>query len=149
MALGLLVTIGLWWTYFDRFAGVAEERLREHDDPVLAAADGYSYLHLAIVAGIIVFAVGVKETIHDVDHALTDAGRLALCGGLALYLLGCAGFWLRMTGSVARAKLATVAGVTVLFAVGGGLSGLWVMAFCAVLLVALCTVETLAADEPS
>jgi low temperature requirement protein LtrA len=147
VALGLLVTIGLWWTYFDRFAAAAEARLRDHDDPVLAAADGYSYLHLVIVAGIIVFAVGVKVTIHDVDHALTDAGRLALCGGLALYLLGCAGFWLRMTGSLARAKLATVAGLLVLFAVGRGLSGLWVMAVCALLLVALCTVETLAVEQ--
>jgi low temperature requirement protein LtrA len=42
VALGLLATIGLWWTYFDRFASAAESRLRDHDDPVLAAADGYS-----------------------------------------------------------------------------------------------------------
>ena len=51
-----------------------------------------------------------------------------------------------MAGSVARAKLVAVAGLVVLFAVGGGLSGLWVMAFSAALLVALCTVETLAAE---
>ena len=69
VALGLLVTIGLWWTYFDRFADAAEARLRDHDDPVLAAADGYSYLHLVIVAGIIVFAVGMKVTIHDLGRA--------------------------------------------------------------------------------
>src|SRR4051794_7731550 len=51
-------TIGLWWTYFDVAAGEAEDRLRGHDDPVLAAADSYSYLHLVIVAGVIVFAGG-------------------------------------------------------------------------------------------
>src|SRR5881227_2366146 len=39
VALGLLCTIALWWTYFDRLASTAEERLRSHDDPVLAAAD--------------------------------------------------------------------------------------------------------------
>src|SRR3954451_3382556 len=66
VALGLLITVGLWWTYFDRFAATAEERLRVHPDPVLAAADSYSYLHLPIVAGIIVFAVGVKLAVHDV-----------------------------------------------------------------------------------
>jgi low temperature requirement protein LtrA len=49
-ALGLLATIGLWWTYYDRFARTAEARLRDHDDAVLAAADGYSYLHIVIVA---------------------------------------------------------------------------------------------------
>ncbi len=88
VTLGLLATIGLWWTYFDRFAAIAEARLRDHDDPVLAAADGYSYLHLVIVAGIIIFAVGMKSTIHELGEPLSDAARLALCGGLALYLLG-------------------------------------------------------------
>src|SRR5436190_4984819 len=52
IALGLLVTIALWWIYFDRFAAAAEEKLRGHDEPVLAAADAYSYLHLPLVAGI-------------------------------------------------------------------------------------------------
>jgi low temperature requirement protein LtrA len=143
VALGLVATIGLWWTYFDRFAASAEARLRVHDDPVLAAADGYSYLHLVLVAGIIVFAVGMKVAIHDLDVAVSDAGRLALCGGLALYLLGCAAFWLRMTGSVARAKLIAAVALLAVFAAGGGLSGLWVLALGAGVLVALCTVETL------
>ena len=83
VGLGLLITVALWWTYFDRFATVAEERLRTHDDPVLAAADAYSYLHLVLVAGIIVFAVGVKLAVHDVGEPLDDATRLALCGGVA------------------------------------------------------------------
>src|SRR2546423_7166876 len=60
VAVGLLITIAMWWTYFEGIAESAAERLRRHDDPVLAAADGYSYLHLAIVAGIITFAVGVR-----------------------------------------------------------------------------------------
>jgi low temperature requirement protein LtrA len=63
VALSLLITIGLWWTYFDRFAATAEERLRTYDDPVLTAADAYSYLHLLLVAGIIVFAVGAKDAV--------------------------------------------------------------------------------------
>src|SRR5439155_13131030 len=37
------ITLELWWTYFDSSAASAEERLRSHDDPVLAAADAYSY----------------------------------------------------------------------------------------------------------
>ena len=62
VSLCLLITIALWWAYFDELAEIAEQRLREHDDPVLAAADGYSYIHLLLVAGIIVFAVG--EEVH-------------------------------------------------------------------------------------
>src|SRR5262249_44188229 len=54
VTLGLVTAIGFWWTYFDRLAAQAEAGLRTHRDPVLAAADGYSYLHLVLVAGIIV-----------------------------------------------------------------------------------------------
>jgi low temperature requirement protein LtrA len=143
VALGLLATIGLWWTYFDRFASAAEGRLRDHEDPVLAAADGYSYLHLVIVAGIIVFAVGMKVTIHDLGEPLPDAARLALCGGLAIYLLGNVGFRLRMAGALSYAKLAGVAGLLAVFALGGGLSALWVTALATLVVALLCALETL------
>ena len=116
--LALLITIGLWWTYFDRFADTAEERLAAHDDPVLAAADGYSYLHLVLVAGIIVFAVGAKGTVAHAGDPLSDAQRLALCGGVALYLAGHAAFGLRITGTLSRAKLAAAAACLVVFALG-------------------------------
>src|SRR5579884_4326554 len=38
VALGLLTTAAMWWTYFDS-APLAEAHLRTHPDPVLAAAD--------------------------------------------------------------------------------------------------------------
>jgi low temperature requirement protein LtrA len=148
VALGLATTIGLWWTYFDRFAAVAEERLRSHDDVVLAAADGYSYLHLPIVAGIIVFAVGMKVTIADVGGTLSDAGRLALCGGLALYLAGHVAFRLRLVATVGYAKLAGAAALLALFALGGGLSALWVVALGAAIVAGLCVAETLEPQAP-
>jgi low temperature requirement protein LtrA len=143
VALGLVATIGLWWTYFDHFASTAEARLRDHDDPVLAAADGYSYLHLVIVAGIIVFAVGMKVTIHDLGEPLSDPARLALCGGVALYLLGNVAFRLRMVGVVGYAKLAGAVAVLALFGVGGSLSALWVTALATLVLAVLCALETL------
>ena len=106
VALGLLITVAMWWTYFEGFAATAEERLREQDDPVLAAADGYSYLHLVIVAGIIIFAVGIKVlTRGSVSAPLRDPARLALCGGVALYLVGQAAFVLRMVREVEYEKL--------------------------------------------
>ncbi len=144
VTLGLLITVAMWWTYFDRFAAAAEERLRAHDDPVLAAADAYSYLHLVIVAGIITFAVGVKVlTRGAVGSPLPDPARLALCGGVALYLVGNAGFRLRLVGDVGYEKPVAIVGLLVLYAVGGGLAA-WVMAGAvAVMMGALCVVETL------
>jgi low temperature requirement protein LtrA len=96
VAFGLVVTVALWWIYFDRTATWAEDRLRAVDDPVLAAADSYSYLHLVIVAGIVVLAVGQKAAIAAPGSPLPAAARLALCGGVALYVAGHAAFRLRL-----------------------------------------------------
>jgi low temperature requirement protein LtrA len=143
VALGLLITFAMWWTYFDRFAPAAEERLRGHDDPVLAAADGYSYLHLVIVAGIITFAVGIKVlTRGAVGSPLPGPARLALCGGVALYLLGNVAFKLRMFGYTGSERLLAIAALLLLYALAGGLAA-WVLAAAvAVLMGALCAAET-------
>jgi low temperature requirement protein LtrA len=146
IALGLLVAIELWWVYFDRFATAAEERLREHDDPVLAAADAYSYLHLPLVAGIIVFAVGAKLLIHDAGEPLADPVRLALCGGVALYLVAHAAFQLRIARELEWAKPAAAVAVMVVFAVGGGLAGWAVAAAVGLVLAALCWIEARTAE---
>jgi low temperature requirement protein LtrA len=142
IALGLFVTIALWWIYFDRFAAVAERRLREHDDPVLAAADSYSYLHLPLVAGIIVFAVGAKELIHDSAEHLHDPARLALCGGVALYLVAHAAFRLRIARELAWPKLVVSAALLGVYALTGDVAGWAVAAVVAGLLAVLCVVET-------
>jgi low temperature requirement protein LtrA len=139
--LGLLATVALWWLYFDRFAEIAERRLREHDDVVLAAADGYSYLHLPIVAGVIVFAVGMKTAIGAGGDSLSDAARLALCGGLALYLAGNAGFRMRMNAAFAWPLAAGIGGLAVLVAAGGSLSALWATGLATAVLLGVCGLE--------
>ena len=149
VTLALLITIGMWWTYFDRYAATAEERLREHDDPVLAAADGYSYLHLLIVAGIITFAVGARVLVRHFGVSIPDAPRLALCGGVALYLVGHVGFRRRLSGELERQKLAVAAALLVLYAVGSAMAGWVVAAAIAALLAGLCAVETAAGREGS
>jgi low temperature requirement protein LtrA len=144
VALGVLITVTMWWTYFESgYAATAEEHLRAHDDPVLAAADGYSYLHLVIVAGIITFAVGVKVlTRGSVSASLPDPARLALCGGVALYLVGHAAFVLRMVGEVEYAKVAVAVALLALYAAGGELPAWAVAVGVAALMGALCMAES-------
>jgi low temperature requirement protein LtrA len=141
VALGMLITAGMWWIYFDRFAAVAERRLREHEEPVLAGSDAYSYLHLLIVAGIIVFAVGVRLALHGVQAPLADGARLALCGGVALYLLGHTAFQLRLVGAVSADKLALAALLVVWWALSASVSAWGVASVLAGLLAALCALE--------
>jgi hypothetical protein len=69
-------------TYFDRVAGEAEDRLGAHEEPVLAAADAYSYLHLLVVSGIIVSAIGLKAAVGHV--AEPPALGVPSCGSAAI-----------------------------------------------------------------
>lgn len=139
---GLLATIGLWRTYFGPLAVNAEQRLRETDgDVVLAAADGYSYLHLLIVAGIVVFAAGVRVAVDDPIAPLADSVRLCLCGGIALYLLGHAAFRLRMVAEINRSELIAAAAAMVVYLGGGSLKAWLSVALLAAILVALGALE--------
>jgi low temperature requirement protein LtrA len=136
VALTLLITAALWWTYFSRFAATAQERLGSVGDPVLAAADGYSYLHLLLVAGIIVFAVGARDSVSQVASPLADPARLALCGGVALYMLGGVAFRLRMVGTVGYVKLVSACACLGVFAVTSSTAA-WVPAAALLAVLAL------------
>jgi low temperature requirement protein LtrA len=99
--LGIATAGALWWAYFDVAAIVAERRFKALDriGQVRMARDSYTYLHLPMVAGIIVFAVGVKKTLGHVDDHLHTVEALALCGGIALYLVALSAFKRRNVGS--------------------------------------------------
>jgi low temperature requirement protein LtrA len=68
------------------------------------ALHSYSYLHLPMVAGIVLFALGLEKTLHDVGEPLHAVPAVALCGGAALYLLGHIAFLVRTTGHVFRRR---------------------------------------------
>jgi len=101
-ALGLVVVSALWWLYFDVASILARRRLTQASgiEQARLARDAYNYLHLPMVAGIVLFALGLKTTIGHVGEALDTVPAVALCGGAALYLLGHIAFLLRTTGRV-------------------------------------------------
>ena len=86
--LGVVVAGALWWVYFDVTAIVAERRLsrtqqgRERNE---MARDSYSYLHLPMVAGIALLAVGLKLTLEGATaaHAGADRRTARWCGSLS------------------------------------------------------------------
>jgi len=109
VALSLLIVVGLWWIYFDRAAEDAEAHLREHDNPVLAAADAYSYIHLLLVAGVVLFAVGANWSVAGLDVTLDPVVQACLFGGVFLYLTGHAAFRLRIAAVLETPTLAAAA----------------------------------------
>jgi low temperature requirement protein LtrA len=87
--LAIVVVAALWWAYFDVYAVGAHRRLAQTEGAARArlARDYYSYLHLPMIAGIVLFALGLKKTIEVVDEPLATIPAVALCGGLSLYFL--------------------------------------------------------------
>jgi low temperature requirement protein LtrA len=120
--LGVAVVSALWWLYFDVAAIFVRTRLAEASgiEQGRLARDAYGYLHLPMVAGIVLFALGLKTTLGHVDHALDTVAAVGLCGGVALYLLGHVGFLLRATGRIFRRR--TIGGIVLLALIPAALS---------------------------
>ena len=106
--LGVFLAAALWWTYFDVVALISARRLGEAQpgrEQNALARDSYSYIHLLLVAGIVLIALGMKVTIgHHSDH-LHDVPAFALLGGLALYLIGLVSFRYRHIKTLNRQRL--------------------------------------------
>jgi low temperature requirement protein LtrA len=106
--LGVALAAAQWWIYFDVVALISARRLGEAEAGRVQnelARDSYSYLHLPLVAGIVLVAFGLKVAIgHHGDH-LHYEPALALLGGTALYLLGLVAFRYRHVHTINRQRL--------------------------------------------
>ncbi len=142
---GLAIAGALWWLYFDVVAIVAERKLREATGSaqLTMARDSYSYLHLPMVAGIILFAVGAKKTLGDVGEPLKLVPAVALCGGIALYLVAHILFRLRNVRSLNRHRLVVAALLLALLPLAVELPALATLALVAALCVALIAYEAI------
>ncbi len=150
--LGLAVAAALWWTYFDVSALDGEHALAAEPAPTRArlARDAYTFLHVPLIAGVVLIALGMKKVLEYVgdssDHTLTDplaaVPLYALFGGVILFLLGQVGFeWLTTQQLEFSRLLATIA-LVVLAPVAAQLAALATLGLVAVVLVAMVTFET-------
>jgi low temperature requirement protein LtrA len=143
--LGIALAAALWWIYFDVVALVAARRLagatvgREQNE---MARDSYSYIHLAMVAGIVLVALGLKKTLGDVDEPLKIEPAFALLGGLAIYLLGHVAFRLRNIHTLNRQRLVLAATFLALIPLAVEISALAILAVVNVLIWGLIVYET-------
>lgn len=86
--MAFLGCVAMWWIYFDLGVERGSRSIRQSSDPGRTARLGYTYLHLLIVAGIVVSAVGDELSLAH-PHATPEPAQVAvLLGGPAMYLLG-------------------------------------------------------------
>jgi low temperature requirement protein LtrA len=143
--LGVVITTGLWWAYFDVVAPVAARRLRaaDRETQTRIARDSYTLLHLPMIAGIVLLALGLKKTLGHVDAPLADVPAAALCGGAALYLLALVAFRLRNLGTLNRQRLVAAVVLLALAPVATTVDALVAVTLVAAVLATLTAFEAL------
>ena len=131
LLIGCLVSfvgsVAMWWMYFDTSSEHGSHVIAHSDDPGRLGAY-FHYLHVIIIAGVIVSAVGNELTLAHPDGHIELKYAAVLIGGPAIYLLGNA-FYKRIVygrfplshgvGLALLAALAPVSFVTDLLMVNG------------------------------
>jgi low temperature requirement protein LtrA len=143
--LGVSLTAAMWWVYFDIVAIVSGKRLAEAEPGRVQnemARDSYSYLHLVMVAGIVLAALGLKTTIGHFGGHLHAVPAFALLGGVAIYLFGHVAFRYRHIHTINRQRLLLGIVLLILVPVATEVPALVALAVANVLLWAMIAYET-------
>lgn len=139
-------TVTMWWLYFNFVAERALERMRTSDAPERLARDAFTYLHIPIVAGIILAAVADEILIaHPNDPFAYPI--LAVAGPL-VYLLGHNLFRLSMARSISMNRLIAMFALLAVIPLGDVLSALELSIVVLGILVALIVREELITVTP-
>ncbi|MFJ8579808.1 low temperature requirement protein A [Micromonospora sp. NPDC093277] len=147
--LGVAVIAALWWMYFDTLAPGLEQKLHRTRDPDQRAAlarDLYTYLHLPLIAGIILFALGLKKYLNAIAEAVGDPWLVrahgldnrVLFAGVVIYMVGLLALGVRASRRVRLAPTVITLALAIGLPFAGRLpavAGLAVLAVASVALV--------------
>lgn len=142
--LGVFLAAALWWTYFDVVALISARRLAEAPVGRIQnelARDSYSFIHLLMIAGIVLIALGMKVTIGHYDEHLHAEPAFALLGGTAIYLIGLVAFRYRHIQTLNRHRLGLAIVLLFLIPVATAIPALLSVAIAVALLWAMIAFE--------
>jgi low temperature requirement protein LtrA len=137
--LGLVVVTSFWLAYFDFFQTRGRQLLADRSgaERTGLARDIYTYLHLPMVAGIVLFAFALKETLAHVGDDLDTVPAFGLCGGPALYLLAYVALRFRVGRTLRSGRLVAAIACALLWPVAVVVPALIALALVAAVWVAL------------
>jgi low temperature requirement protein LtrA len=155
--LGLAVAGCVWWAYFDVVSIVAERALRRlrGEERARMARDAYSYLHLPMVAGIALIALGIEQVLETVGEAsngeLSDPLAAlplgALYGGVVLFLFAHVAFKYRTWGQVTVRRLVVAVLIIALVPLALELPALATLGLLAAVMAAMIATEAVRYSE--
>jgi low temperature requirement protein LtrA len=117
-------SLAMWWIYFHKGAEAGAHSISRVKDPGRVARLAYTYLHLPIVAGIVLVAVGDELVLaHPEGHSGVRT-VLSIAGGPLLFLVGVILFKRTIHGRLQLSHLAGIGALLVLAPFGHLLSPL-------------------------
>jgi low temperature requirement protein LtrA len=117
-------SLAMWWIYFHRGAEAGSELISKSSEPGRLARLAYTYLHMPIVAGIILSAVADELVLqHPAGHSDLNT-VLSAIGGPLLFLLGTILFKHTIRGWLQLSHGAGIVALGILAWFAGGLSPL-------------------------
>jgi low temperature requirement protein LtrA len=149
--LGLSVSASLWWVYFDTSALLGEHSLAQArgEHRVSMARTAFTYLHLPMMGGIVLLALGLKKVLEYVGdaehHTLSDplegVPLWAMYGGVVLYLLALVAFSLRCYRNLKIFRLVAAGVILALVPLAATLPALATLGLLAIVLIGLNVAE--------
>jgi len=135
-------SLAMWWIYFNAAAEAGTQMISASSDPGRIARLSYTYIHLPLVAGIIVGAVADEFVLaHPTGHAEAKT-VIAIVASVALYLVGHTLFSWSIAGRPPLAPLVGIVAAIALAPAGGFLPPLALMAAATTILIGVAAVET-------
>ena len=95
-----------------------------------------------MIAGVVMFALGVKKVLEHTGDPLKEMPAVALCGGLALYALAHVAFRVRSMGTFGPPRLLVAIACAALIPLALGSAGITTLLALAVVWIALIAYET-------
>jgi low temperature requirement protein LtrA len=138
----LIGSIAMWWIYFHKGAEAGSELISKSAESGRVARSAYTYLHMPIIAGIILSAVADELVLkHPTGH--TDLKTvLSAIGGPLLFLLGTILFKLDIRGFLQLSHGVGIIALCVLAWFAPGLSPLMLSALTSALLIVVAVWES-------
>lgn len=136
-------SLAMWWIYFHRGADAGLQRLSRSSQPGRLARLAYTYLHMPIVAGIIVTAVADELVIKNPTGQSDPKTVLNAIGGPLLFLFGTILFKQSFRGYLQLSHGAGIFALAALAWFAGGLSPLMLSILTTAILIAVAAWESI------
>src|SRR6266700_681442 len=138
----LVGSIAMWWVYFHKGAEAGSERISKTAESGRLARLAYTYLHMPIVAGIILSAVADELVLkHPTGHSDLKT-VLSAIGGPLLFLIGTILFKLDIRGFLQLSHGVGIVALCVLAWFAGELTPLMLSALTSLLLIVVAVWES-------